>query len=237
MTAVEAADLFTVAAERGVFLMEAMWMTFNPAFRRMREEIAAGRIGEPRSLRATFGIPWPRDGASRWDAARGGGALLDQGIYPVTLAHAVLGEPDTLHAGGVVQDDGLDLVEHFTLEYEDGRFAQCASSLTSFIDPSASVSGPQGWIVLPAPFWATTTVAVHADSWERMLQAPETVTYPQEGHGYVPMTREVVDAIAQGRTEHPWHTQADTVPVFRTLDRIRSRISASAAPITGQEYP
>lgn len=60
MNAAEVADLFGLAAARGVFLMEAMWMKFTPGFLRLREEIARGRIGEVRSVRAAFGAPFPR---------------------------------------------------------------------------------------------------------------------------------------------------------------------------------
>ena len=137
LNAEEVAELFTIATDKGLFLMEGMWMKFNPAFRRLLAEIDTGRIGEPRSLRATFAMPFPNDGGSRWDRERSGSTLLDQGIYPVTLAVTVFGEPETLYAHGSMRDDGLDLAEHFTLEYSDGRFAHGASGMTEFGDPSA----------------------------------------------------------------------------------------------------
>ena len=100
MDASEAADLFELAADRGLFLMEAMWMKFSPVFLRLLEEVRTGTIGEPRNVRASFGIPFPIEGnASKWDVTRSGGALLDQGIYPITLAHAVFGEPVRVSRG------------------------------------------------------------------------------------------------------------------------------------------
>ncbi|MGO7984067.1 Gfo/Idh/MocA family protein, partial [Rhizobium johnstonii] len=53
MNASEAAELFALATERGLFLMEAMWMKFSPAFIRLTEEIRQGTIGDPRNLRAS----------------------------------------------------------------------------------------------------------------------------------------------------------------------------------------
>lgn len=226
MTANEVEDLFQLAAERNLFLMEGMWMKFNPAFKRLQEEIAAGSIGEPRSLRAMFGMPFPQDDGSRWDVKRSGSTLLDQGIYPVTLAHMVFGAPESVHAAGTVRSDGLDLAGHFTLEYSDGRFAQCAASTLEFADLSGSVSGTKGWMVLPGPFWATTSLRMHTGSWQNIIHAPEAIDLDREGNGYIPMLRGVSDAIAAGFTEHPVHTAADTVAVFRTLDKIRAAIGA-----------
>jgi predicted dehydrogenase len=235
MNAAEAADLFAVASRMRVFLMEAMWMKFNPAFRRLRDELAAGRIGEVRSMRASFGIPFPAElGSSRWDHARSPGSLLDQGIYPVTLAHTIFGPPVSIHAAGSVNEDGVDFAEHFTLEFEGGRFAQCASGMTEFCDPSASVSGRRGWISLPAPFWARTALDIHADSWDVMFREPHRVELGQEGNGYVPMLREVVKAINSGTYEHAIHPASETIAVFHTLDTIRRELKAKTEPPTPQ---
>ena len=229
LNAEEVAELFTIATDTGLFLMEGMWMKFNPAFRRLLAEIDTGRIGEPRSLRATFAMPFPNDGGSRWDRERSGSTLLDQGIYPVTLAVTVFGEPETLYAHGSMRDDGLDLAEHFTLEYSDGRFAHGASGMTEFGDPSASVSGTRGWIALPALFWATTSIEIHADDWKTMIDTPERIELPKEGNGYVPMLDGVIAALEGGELQHPWHTSEDTLAVFRTMDRIRSAAFESTA--------
>jgi predicted dehydrogenase len=225
MNAAEAADLFAVAARMQVFLMEAMWMKFNPAFRRLHDELAAGRIGEVRSMRASFGIPFPAElGSSRWDHARSPGSLLDQGIYPVTLAHTIFGQPVSIHAAGSLNEDGIDFAEHFTLEFEGGRFAQCASGMTEFCDPSASVSGRRGWISIPAPFWARTALDIHADSWDVMFRGPHRVELGQEGNGYVPMLREVVESINSGACEHAIHPASETIAAFHTLDAIRREL-------------
>lgn len=226
MSAHEVADLFQLAADRDLFLMEGMWMKFNPAFIQLQEEVAAGRIGEPRSVRAMFGMPFPKDDGSRWDLARSGSTLLDQGIYPVTLAHVIFGEPESIYAAGTVRDDGLDLAGHFTLEYSGGRFAQCAASTEEFADLSGSVSGTKGWMVLPGPFWATTSLQMHAGSWQSIIHNPVALDLDREGNGYIPMLRAVSEAIATGLTQHPWHTAADTVAVFHTLDKIRAAVGA-----------
>ncbi|MWV51556.1 gfo/Idh/MocA family oxidoreductase (plasmid) [Rathayibacter sp. VKM Ac-2803] len=227
LNAREADELFALASENGVFLMEGMWMKFNPAFRRLHEEIAAGLIGIPRSVRAGFSVPFPKDGGSRWDVARSGSTLLDQGIYPVTLAHTVLGEPTTIHATGSVRTDGLDTEAHFTLEFDGGAFAHGACGMLGFADLSASISGTAGWMTLPAPFWSTTALELHAGTAEAIFVTPTLLALDKEGNGYVPMLRAVAQAIDDGLIEHPVHSASDTVAVFRTLDSLKKLLVAA----------
>nr|WP_314841455.1 Gfo/Idh/MocA family oxidoreductase [uncultured Microbacterium sp.] len=227
MTSDEVEDLFLLARAHDVFVMEGMWMKFNPAFRRMMDEVRNGRIGSPRSVRASFGIPAPDRAGSRWDPQRSPGALLDQGIYPVTLACCVLGTPTAISASGAVIEGGIDTSERFILDFADGRYAFGASSMTEFTELTASVSGTQGWITLATPFWATTTLSIHADGF-RAIMAPEALTLAKEGNGYIPMLREVVRGIQDGLRVHPMHTPDDTVEVFRVLDAIRDRLTVPA---------
>jgi predicted dehydrogenase len=225
-TAAEVEALFALAADRGRFLMEAMWMKFNPGFREVLRLVAEGRIGEPRSVRAGFGVPFPGDRTgSRWDPKRGGSTLLDQGIYPVTLAHAVFGSPVAVHASGVVEPNGVDVAEHVTLDHAGGRFAHLAASMVEFVEPSASISGTRGWIGIPPMFWATTSYTLHADSREALFGNPPRTELPQEGNGFVPMLRAVGEAIERGWVQHPEHDAAATIDVFRTIDTIRARLT------------
>ena len=142
----EVRELAARAADAGVFLMEAMWMKFNPLYARLAQLIADGVLGDVRSVRAAFGGAFPQDGSSRW--MPGGSTLLDQGIYPVTLAHMLLGRPETVSARGTVREDGVDLREDFTLGYADARFAQGASSMVEWIDPSAAISGTGAYVTI-----------------------------------------------------------------------------------------
>lgn len=222
MNAAEVRALSDIAAKSGTFLMEAMWMKFNPLHHRLREIVDSGDIGDVRSVRASFGIPFPQDGSSRW--LPGGSSLLDQGIYPVTLGYQYLGEPTLITAAGAVRDDGIDLHEHFTLEYPDGRFSHGAASMVDFLDLSASIAGTSGWITLDPGFWFSSRLTVHRPGRGGEL-IESVVETAREGYGYVPMLREVTAAIQNGKREHPSHTLDSTLHVFDILDEIRRQIA------------
>jgi len=221
-SAEDSAKIFARARERGLFAMEAMWMKFNPLHRELFQRIEDGLIGTPGYVRGGFGMPFPQ-GGSRWIAEVGGSTVLDQGIYPVTLAVWALGPVKSVSARGVVRE-GVDVSAHITLEHESGAFSQVACSMLEFIDPSASVSGPLGWVEIPAMFWAGSRAELHAGTAEAVFHEPDQLTFERHGNGYVPMIESVEQAVASGLLQHPLHDEQATLGVAQILDEIRRQV-------------
>lgn len=225
MTADEARELGRIAAERRVFLMEAMWMKFSPAVQRAVELVAEGTIGEPRFVQAGLGYPVPPDGPRRfWDAALGGGALYDMGVYTVTLAQMFLGEPVEVSATGAMRADGVDLEEAITLRFASGALAQLATSITFLIPPRGWLGGTRGSIDFGEQLFSPGTLRVVTGK----PPAPPTVrdeTFAKEGNGYVPMFRAVNERILAGAIEHPLHTIAATAQVLQTMQHVQRALA------------
>jgi predicted dehydrogenase len=230
-TADEARSLAALAAEQGRFLMEAMWMRFNPAVRRVLQEVADGTIGEVCIVQASFGFP-PPPGTAHWQSD-GGGALLDMGVYPLTLAHLLLGIPTAVEATGEARADGVDLTASAFLRYGDGRFASLLTSIQGFVGAGANIGGTSGSITLDPPFFATGSFTVLTPPFDR----PDRVSLPLEGNGYVPMFRAVGEAIADGLLEHPDRPLRDTIAVLDTIDQVRAQLVAAPAAASGVAAP
>jgi len=226
VTAAQVQRVETAARAAGRFAMEGMWMKFNPTYRSYVADVRSGAIGQVTSMRAYFGLPFaPRD-SQRWAGERASSTLLDQGIYPVTLAHDVFGDPTSITATADVRDDGVDVSIEATLGFGGGRFAHIAASMVGFVEPTASVSGTRGWMSLAAPFWATDNYERHTGDLGHALMQPESVQFARDGNGYVPMLRAVADAVAAGLTEHPLHPLSSSIAVARILDSIRATSAA-----------
>ncbi len=104
------------AERRGLVLTEGyMWR--HAAQTRLLQELLP-RVGEVRAVDAVFTATLPRPDDPRWDAALGGGALLDLGCYCVSAARLVLGEPDEAFGTARLRD-GVD--EHFAGLLRFGR--------------------------------------------------------------------------------------------------------------------
>jgi predicted dehydrogenase len=229
LTAVQSAELAALAASRGLFLMEAMWMVFTPAIAHVLEVIRSGVIGEVRFVEASMGFNFPRTETSRlWDPELGGGALLDLGIYPLAFAQLLLGAPDTVTANGAMEPNGVDLRSTVLLGYADGRTASVSTSMTEVIMPFAVVGGTAGSIVMDPPFFSGGAIHTYAaPAFEQ-----QTTEVPVEGDGYVPMFRAVGDAVAAGLTEHPAHPSAHAVAVLTVIDEVRRSLAAALTPST-----
>ncbi|HWU30009.1 MAG TPA: Gfo/Idh/MocA family oxidoreductase [Microbacterium sp.] len=225
----EARAIARAAEANDRFAMEAMWMRFAPAYIALREDIAAGALGDISGVRAAFGLPFGHPESERWTSELRSSTLLDQAIYAVTLARDVLGEPLNVTSEATVRADGVDLTLHATLGYAGGRFAQLAASMVTYLEPTAAVSGTNGWATIAPPFWATDRYRLHAGDLGEAFGEPTDRVFPQQGFGYVPMLRAVHEALSEGATQHPHHPLSDSVAVLQTLDTIRSEWTATAA--------
>jgi predicted dehydrogenase len=226
----QAEEIRSVAAQVGRFAMEAMWMKFSLLFRQLLADIEAGTVGEPRSVRASFGVPFPRDTGSRWSAELGGSTLLDQGIYPITLAMALFGTPTEIIARGQMRPDGVDLAEHITLEFADGRYAQLAASMIDFCELTATVNGTLGWINVPVPFWSGSRYRTYAGPDKDAFQRGIETEIPFVGNGFTPMIEHVNAALSTGLTQSSIHPLTDSLAVFHVMDEVRSQLLARSQP-------
>ena len=93
LNADQATQLFDEAETHGVFLMEALWTYFLPALVEARRWWTSGAIGEVRFVEASFGFAAPYEPEGRmYNPALAGGALLDVGVYVLSMAQLVAGQ-------------------------------------------------------------------------------------------------------------------------------------------------
>lgn len=226
MSAEHADEIFRRAAAHERFVMEGMWMKFNPLHREVMRRVTDGDFGELRYVRGGFGAPFP-SGGSRWRADLGGSVLFNQAIYTTTLASWALGPVVSQSGSGSVRD-GVDVTAELTLHHERG-VSHAAVSALSFIDFTASLSGTRGWASFEGMFWAGSEARVHTTTGGTM-RSPEHLSIPLEGFGYTPMIRSVHEAVTAGHRQHPKHDASATLPVLDVLASARSEILREAVP-------
>lgn len=219
MDADQAARMVAAARERGLFLMEAMWTRFTPAMAEVRSLLAGGAVGDPLLLTADVGWHRAVDPASRLFAARlGGGALLDLGVYPVSLASMVFGPPSTVAAVSAPASTGVDGQTAVLLTHGGGGLAALSCSLRADTPVRAAVAGTAGRIEIP--FWINPTrFTVHAAGAE-----PVRREFGNTGNGMEHEAAEVIRCLRAGEPESPVLPLDETVAVMRTLDQVRARI-------------
>jgi len=223
LNAREAGELVQLARSRGQFLMEAMWMYCNPLVRRMKALVDDGAIGDVRTIQADFGLAGPFPPSHRLrDPAQGGGALLDLGVYPVSFAQLLLGEPSDVVSRAVLSDEGVDLQTGALLSWESGALASVHCSVHGGTPVAASVTGSKGRIDIPDGFFYPDHFVVHRDGHDPEEFRAEPSAGPRNSLKHE--AAEVMRALRAGETESPLVPLDGSLAVMRTLDAIRNQI-------------
>jgi predicted dehydrogenase len=219
LNARQAARMAEEARSRGLFLMEAIWSRFLPAYRSLVEVIGEGRIGEPLLVEADFGFRRPVDPTHRHFAAElGGGALLDLGIYPIQLCTLVLGPVERVVADGVVGATGVDEVVTALLHHPRDRLGVVKAALRVGMTCTARIAGTDGSIDLPAMMHCPNSLTVSSAA------GVEHIDAGYEGNGLRFEIDEVQRCLQEGRTESTVVPLRESIALATTLDAIRAEL-------------
>lgn len=220
INATEAQAMIQTARDEGVFLMEAMWSRYLPVMVRLRELLADGVIGDVVQLLADFGFQNTFDPKHRlYNPALGGGALLDIGIYPLSLASMVLGTPSRIQSMAYLGESGVDENAAIILGYENSdAMAIVTTGMRVQSHRSAIINGTKGRIRLPDPWWKTPhfTLEFH-DGETTEIEVPIT------GNGYSYQAVEVGRCLRAGLLESDIMPLDETLSVMQTADTIRAQ--------------
>lgn len=153
-SAAQAQELYALAEEKGLFLMEGFWIRFLPVLQKMQELIKEGKLGEIRYIRSEYGFVAKGDRKVRkFNPQLGGGALLDIGIYNLGFLNMIMGKnPDSftsdVHTTDVGTDDFSVIHLHYPQENGQGAEAVVTTAIGLDIQRKAAVIGTKGSIYL-----------------------------------------------------------------------------------------
>jgi predicted dehydrogenase len=152
LTAEEARTLLAVR-DRGVKIGEAFMVRTHPQWLRTRDLIAAGRIGELRSIMGFFSYFNQDSKNIRNNPAFGGGALMDIGCYPITTSRFAFGEEPSRVLGLVERDPDMriDRLTSAILDFPSGQsIFTCSTQLVPY--QRMQFLGTRGRIEIEVPF-------------------------------------------------------------------------------------
>ncbi len=219
LTAAQATRIAAAAATAGVVAMEAMWTRFLPHMVQLRALIAAGAIGDVRTVIADHTQALPTDPSHRLQNPElGGGALLDLGIYPVSFAVDVLGLPTAVQAHASMTPTGVDRQTAMILEHEGGRQSVLHCALDTAGSNRAIVIGTQGAIELDRVWYTPTALTRYDRDWQVVERFEPEVS----GRG---MQFQAAELERRVSGERPSSLPIDeSVAIMGVLDRVRSLI-------------
>ena len=225
VNAIQAEAMIQASKANSVALMEAMWSRFLPHYQILREILDSGELGELVAIYADHGQPLPADRYYRLHAPElAGGALLDLGIYPISLAFMVLGEPDSIIASSQPTASGVDAQTSMIFSYFTGQQAVMTTTLEVRTPCTAQIIGTRGRINIDSNFYTPTSMQV-------IIDGKVAREYPREyvGHGIREQAREFAEVVRNGAIESPIMSHSESLAIMQVMDEIREMI--------GLKYP
>lgn len=220
LTVADAERILGTAREVGRFAMEAMWTRCQPLVVDLARRVREGQIGRVRSFSAAFTVPVEYDAAHRlFDLDNGGGALLDLGVYPVTLAHLLLGHPTDVQVLGSTAPTGADVQVALQWMNAEGAVAQVLCDSQGHGASRTVVRGSEGWVEVHGPVTQPESFTVHRGP---DPEQGEHVTADRRGFEHE--VEEVHRCLLEGLPESPLVPHADTVAIMTILESARREL-------------
>lgn len=226
-TRAEGEALVALARSRGVFLMEALWTRFLPAYELAARMLQEGAIGELRAMQSSFCFASVYDPQHRqWNPALAGGALWDIGIYNLAVTRWVLQqmnsgvcpEPEHLDVAVKIAPTGVDAAVNVTLHFPGGVTSQFRCGFDAASVNAFEALGSKAALRFPTDFWQSEAVEVVTRK-----APPVRTSAPFVINGFEGEIAEAQACIRAGQVESPRMPHAETLALLGWMDAIRAR--------------
>ena len=218
LNADQAKKVRAAAAEKGIFVAEAIWPRYMPSRKIIGEVLSSGIIGKPNTL--TGNLSYVIGGVKRIvEPELAGGALLDIGVYGLNFALMHFGtDIDRVESSVQMTEKGVDAMETITIFYKDGRMAVLTHSIYCRSDRKGIIHGDKGYMVVEN-INNPQSLTVY-DTEDKQLAFYD---FSDQISGYEYQFAECAAALAAGKTEAPSMPMADTVYVMEIMDSLRKK--------------
>lgn len=213
--------LTRLSEKNDVFFQEALWSRFMPCFSQVKTWLNNNEIGELQYITSQIGFSFAHLKDHRLtDPALAGGAILDLGVYSVSLSQYLLEEyPDTIQAMGQINADGVDQNTLVNMSYPSGIFSQFTTTIGGQCGNIMSLHGTNGQILLDAEFWVGRKARLIRSGGEVIEKA-----FPHPVNGFEYQIEASMRSMKSGDLYCQCMSHSDSVNVMLTLDEIRRQI-------------
>ncbi|MBT8448291.1 MAG: Gfo/Idh/MocA family oxidoreductase [Gammaproteobacteria bacterium] len=220
VNATELKQLITIASQKKLFLMEALWTRFLPVTNQVKSWLDMGAIGNLQHIQASFGF---ESNALATDRLKNpnlaGGVLLDLGIYPIAMSQYF--NPYSVKevtAKAILGETGVDEQLTVRLGYDNGVISEFICSMNNNYENNLKLVGDAGSIEINAPFWGATAA--------KLVQTNATKTFdnPHIVNGFEYQILAAIDAINNKQLEALQMPLGDSLNNMRLMDTIRAQI-------------
>lgn len=218
MNAKQTKEIKKLAAEKGVFVAEAIWTRYMPSRHTIQELLDGGAIGKVSTLTANLSYIISQN--YRIVAPElAGGALLDVGVYGLNFATMHFGtEIERIESSVQFTETGVDGMESITIFYKDGRMAVLTHGIYARSDRKGIFYGDKGYMVVENinnP--QSISIFDTEDQLVKRIEVPEQIS------GYEYQFRECMKKIEAGEIESESMPLDDSIFIMELMDTIRGQ--------------
>ena len=212
----EAKELYDLAKEKNLFIMEALWIEFLPSYRKIKEIIKDGIIGEIKDISVSYGFDTNPDRKKRkFDSNLAGGALLDIGIYNLGFIDMIVNdEVESFDSSYHLNEYNTDDYSEINLIYKNNIKAKCVTAIGKEIKREAYINGTKGMIYIP-DFQQNQGFKLIIDNEEKEY------SYPFEINGFEYQIKEAIDSIKNNKNESNIYPSFKSIRLMKLLYDIR----------------
>lgn len=206
----------------GVLLIEAFMTPFHPRSATIDACLRSGELGSIRHVDAAFTFRLAQADNYRWSAERGGGALLDVGIYCLSPVLTAIGSQPATVTARSTKTHNVDATTAAWLEWSTGATASVVTSIELAERQSLLVCGTDGTLAVDQPFTPGPN-----DTSFSITRADGTVEHRTTAGGncYLEMV-EAFAAAVRGQAVWP-RPVSESIRMAELCDRIRTAASAA----------
>lgn len=151
----EAIELYNLAKEKKVVLLEAIKTAYCPAYEKMMSIAKSGVIGEIKDIEACF-TKLVSGNIRELERNEAGGSVTELATYPLLPIVELLGKPNDIEFYSYFDEEKkVDLYTKIFLKYPKGLTAIAKVGLGVKSEGELIISGTKGYIYVPAPWWKT----------------------------------------------------------------------------------
>nr|MCR5112692.1 Gfo/Idh/MocA family oxidoreductase [Acholeplasmatales bacterium] len=204
----EAKELYSYAKDNNLFIMEALWIEFLPSYKKIKELVNNGAIGDIKSLKVSYGFDTNSDRKKRkFDSSLAGGALLDIGIYNLGFIDIILDrDVKSFKSEYRLNEYNTDDYSKIELAYDNDIKAELITTIGEDLKREAYIIGSKGSIYIPD----------FQQNQEFKLN-DVLYTYPFEINGFEYQIREAINSIENGRYESMIYPSDKSIRLMKLL--------------------
>lgn len=216
----QAEELFAMAAERGLVLIEANKTAFCPAFNHLVTLVKSGLIGDVVGIDASESKLWSRsDLARELDPERAGGSLYEMGSYPLLPIVKLLGtEYRNINIYSRMNEHEVDIYTRGIMMY-DKAVASFQLGLGVKTEGNLVISGTKGYAYVPSPWWKTDYFELRYEDQNRNRK----YFYSWNEPGLRYEIQEFVSCILNSRLVCPRLTPAESIYMAKVMEQFHDK--------------